>query len=105
MTDLVDLVHDAIKLLSPMEVTILNESTDLVKDLGFHSLAFMELQALLEDLFSKAAPGDASLGLEAIGQRPTVQDVVTVVEESLASGIGEFPDTDARRRAFLSYMG
>jgi acyl carrier protein len=76
-------VHAAVLEVAPEKRPELDAGTRLVDDLGFHSLALLELAYLLEDEFELPP-----LDVETAQRIVTVGDVVEHVREELARQAG-----------------
>ncbi|HEU5331335.1 MAG TPA: acyl carrier protein [Actinocrinis sp.] len=79
-------VREVARLVCPLKGAVVAEASRLINDLGFHSLALVELGFNIEDLF----------GLEAVDPREamglsTVGDIVALVERALAEQNGRLP--------------
>ncbi|MEU0383196.1 acyl carrier protein [Streptomyces chartreusis] len=86
---LIRLVCQVVRLMAPQQPRAVRPADRLVGDLGFHSLALVEMSFTLEGLFSLD-----EMAMEDARRIVRVQDIADLVREAIEEGAGQMPSDD-----------
>lgn len=85
--DLSPVIAEFAQRLAPARPASVDIDDELVRDLGYDSLAMVELQFAVEELFQlEPLPADEALSIW------TIRDLVELVDERVSGGAGRMPD-------------
>ncbi|GAB7182197.1 hypothetical protein ATKI12_2028 [Kitasatospora sp. Ki12] len=84
-----DVISQLVNLIAPTKKDRIGPDTKLVSELGYHSLAMVQMGLTLEDVFEfDGLPQERASALE------TVQEITELVQELLDEGEGVLPTVD-----------
>lgn len=81
-----NLIRDAVRMVSPDAPERVADTDNLISDLGFHSLALVELAFVLEELFQlDPITPEQAMGIDRVG------DIEQLITATLDAGFGKLP--------------